>query len=213
MFVKIGVLGNVHIFNILMKTVVLESLFDEVAGLQAFNFIKKETPTQVLSCEFWEILENTFFPKTPCCCFWIDVHYIRRLTEYSFLAILIKSINLFSAGAAIISDIFYIKSSLLISSLILPALSFSYHTVHEWKNTEAVVRRCSVKKVYLEISQNSPQACNFIKKKLDWRYTNADLKISLYVLIHKKITAWKLFILNLKILELFTRKLCIFLKN
>ena len=117
MFFKIGVLENVHIFNILMKTVVLESLFDEVARLQACNFIKKETQTQVLSCEFWEILENTFFHKTPCCCFWIDVHYIRKLTEYSFLAILIKSINLFSAGAAVISDIFYIKSSLLISSL------------------------------------------------------------------------------------------------
>ena len=46
-----------------MKTVVLESLFDEVAGLQACNFIKKETQTQVLSCEFWEILENTFFSQ------------------------------------------------------------------------------------------------------------------------------------------------------
>ena len=30
---------------------------------------------------------------------------------------------------------------------------------------EAVARRCSVKKVFLEISQNSQEGCNFIKKK------------------------------------------------
>ena len=32
---------------------------------------------------------------------------------------------------------------------------------------EAVTQRCSVKKVLLEISQNSPEACNFIKKETD----------------------------------------------
>ena len=36
------------------------------------------------------------------------------------------------------------------------------------RQTEAVARRCSVKKLLLEISQNSqenkPEACNFIKK-------------------------------------------------
>ena len=31
--------------------------------------------------------------------------------------------------------------------------------------TEAVNQRCSVKKVFLEISQNSPEACNFTKKE------------------------------------------------
>ena len=46
------------------------------------------------------------------------------------------------------------------------------------QNIEAVVQRCSVKKVFLEISQNSkqntsaivpfirPKACNFIKKEI-----------------------------------------------
>ena len=29
----------------------------------ACNFIKKETPTQVFSCEFYEISKNTFFTK------------------------------------------------------------------------------------------------------------------------------------------------------
>ena len=27
---------------------------------QAFSFIKKETPTQVFSCDVWEIFKNTF---------------------------------------------------------------------------------------------------------------------------------------------------------
>ena len=36
----------------------LESLFNEVAGLQLYQ---KETPTEVFSCEFCEIFKNTFF--------------------------------------------------------------------------------------------------------------------------------------------------------
>ena len=32
---------------------------------QACNFIKKETPTQVFSCEICGIFENTFFYRTP----------------------------------------------------------------------------------------------------------------------------------------------------
>ena len=30
---------------------------------QACNFIKKETSTQLFSCEFYEIFENTFFTE------------------------------------------------------------------------------------------------------------------------------------------------------
>ena len=33
--------------------------------LLACNFIKKKTPAQVFSCEFFEISMNTFFHKTP----------------------------------------------------------------------------------------------------------------------------------------------------
>ena len=29
------------------------------------NFIKKDTPTQVFSCEFCEIFKSTFFYRTP----------------------------------------------------------------------------------------------------------------------------------------------------
>ena len=42
----------------------LESLFNKVADLKTCHFIKKETPTQVLSCEYCEIFKNTFFYRT-----------------------------------------------------------------------------------------------------------------------------------------------------
>ena len=43
------------------------SLFNKVAGLRphACNFIKKETLTQVFSCEFCKISKNTFFTEHP----------------------------------------------------------------------------------------------------------------------------------------------------
>ena len=37
-----------------------EPLFNKVAGLKVRNFIKKETPTQMISCEFCEIFKNAF---------------------------------------------------------------------------------------------------------------------------------------------------------
>ena len=40
-----------------------ESLFVKVVGLQACNFIKKKTPTQVFFCEYYEIFKNTYFKK------------------------------------------------------------------------------------------------------------------------------------------------------
>ena len=35
--------------------------------VEAFNFIKKETLTQVFSCEFCEVFNNTFLQNTSCC--------------------------------------------------------------------------------------------------------------------------------------------------
>ena len=32
---------------------------------EACNFVKKETLTQVFSCEFYEIYKNTFYYRTP----------------------------------------------------------------------------------------------------------------------------------------------------
>ena len=37
-----------------MKTPVLDSQFNKVAGIEASNFVKK-TPTQLFSCEYCEI--------------------------------------------------------------------------------------------------------------------------------------------------------------
>ena len=50
------------------KASVLESLFCNVASLQVCNITKK-TPTQVFSCEIWEILNNTYFEKHLNDCF------------------------------------------------------------------------------------------------------------------------------------------------
>ena len=43
----------------------LESLFNKVAALKVCNFIKKETPPQLISCEDHEIFENRFLHGTP----------------------------------------------------------------------------------------------------------------------------------------------------
>ena len=43
---------------------VLESLSKKVAGLEARKSIKKETPSQVFSCEYCEIFKNSFFYRT-----------------------------------------------------------------------------------------------------------------------------------------------------
>ena len=47
------------------KKSVLESLFNKATGLMAFNFIKKEAPSQVFSCEYHKMFENSFFYGTP----------------------------------------------------------------------------------------------------------------------------------------------------
>ena len=45
------------------KTCTRVIFLNKVAGLQACNFIKKETLAQVLSCEFCEISKNNFFTE------------------------------------------------------------------------------------------------------------------------------------------------------
>ena len=43
----------------------LASLFINFAGLQRYNFIREKTPTQVFSCEYCEIIKDSFFDRTP----------------------------------------------------------------------------------------------------------------------------------------------------
>ena len=49
------------ILNIHRKTSMLESLFNNIVGLQASSL--KETPTQVLYCEYWDIFRSIYFVK------------------------------------------------------------------------------------------------------------------------------------------------------
>ena len=53
---------------------VLEPLFNpcfnKVTGLMTCNFIKKETPTQVFSCEYLKMFEKNFLWNTSGGCFW-----------------------------------------------------------------------------------------------------------------------------------------------
>ena len=63
MFLKTGVLKNFAIFT---RKQLCQSLFlIKVAGLKAYNFIKKEIPIQVVFCEYCEIFKNSFFYRTP----------------------------------------------------------------------------------------------------------------------------------------------------
>ena len=46
------------------KISLLESVFNKGTGPMACNFIKKETPTQVFSCEYHKMFEKSFFYGT-----------------------------------------------------------------------------------------------------------------------------------------------------
>ena len=41
----------------------LKTLFNKATGPQTCNFIEKETPTQMLSCEISKIFKNIFFKE------------------------------------------------------------------------------------------------------------------------------------------------------
>ena len=65
LFFKKGALRNFTKFT--GKHLCQRLFFNKVAGLrtQDCNFIKKESLSQVFSCEFWEISKNTFFTEHP----------------------------------------------------------------------------------------------------------------------------------------------------
>ena len=60
MFFRIGVLRNCPRST---RKSVLESLFNKATGLISCKFIKREAPTQVFSCEYHKMFENTFFTE------------------------------------------------------------------------------------------------------------------------------------------------------
>ena len=64
MFFKIDVLQNLANFTNKILYPVLESLFNNVAGLKRSETFIKETPAQVFSHEIDEIFKNTFYYRT-----------------------------------------------------------------------------------------------------------------------------------------------------
>ena len=62
-FCKRGVLRNLVKFT--GKHLRQSLFFNKIAGLRPATLAKKETLTQVLSCEFCEISKNTFSYRTP----------------------------------------------------------------------------------------------------------------------------------------------------
>ena len=65
--IKKAVLKN---FAILRRTPVLESLFNKVAGLQAFNFIKKRLYHRCFSVNIAKFFRTPILKKTANGCFW-----------------------------------------------------------------------------------------------------------------------------------------------
>ena len=72
------------------KTCTRVIFLNEVGGLQACNFIKKETLAQVFSCEFCEIFKNTFFTEhlwtTASIIIWIFTVICLVIVSTRFLA-------------------------------------------------------------------------------------------------------------------------------
>ena len=66
-FFKLGVIVN---FPIITRESLFNPCFNKVTGLMACNFIKKETPTQVFSCECLKMFEKNFLWNTSGGCFW-----------------------------------------------------------------------------------------------------------------------------------------------
>ena len=63
MFFQKGVLKHFGMFT--GKTAVLESPFNKVVDLDTYNFIKKQTPTLVFSCDICTFFNKSFFNRAP----------------------------------------------------------------------------------------------------------------------------------------------------
>ena len=87
----------------------LESLFNKAAGFQTCNFIIKETPTQVDSCEYCKMFQNSFFIERllphslGSFCYW---YLLRKKAGSNKTLALTKSMSMDILGS------WYIKSTL-----------------------------------------------------------------------------------------------------
>ena len=66
--------------NIHQKISVLKSLFNTVRDLKAHNFNKKETQTQVFSCEYHKFFKNSCFIEHP---WWLLLNMVEEFLRIS----------------------------------------------------------------------------------------------------------------------------------
>ena len=66
--------------DIHQKISVQKSLFNTVRDLKTRNFNKKETPTQVLSCEYHKIFKNSCFIEHPQ---WLLLNMVKEFLRIS----------------------------------------------------------------------------------------------------------------------------------
>ena len=80
-----GVLQNRSSYkfpDIRKVTSVLESLFNKITRLMAYNFIKKQTPAQVFSCRYHKMFENGFLYGTL---WWLLLKMVEQFLRISQL--------------------------------------------------------------------------------------------------------------------------------
>ena len=73
----------------------LEFLFNKVAGFRSVTLMK-ETPTQVFSCEYYNIFKNTYFEKHLPTAASVNCKIFYRATENQIERSLNKNKNLLS---------------------------------------------------------------------------------------------------------------------
>ena len=126
----------------------VEFLFNKVAALKACNFVKKK---EVFSCKYCEIFKNTFFiQNTSGGCFCnVQVVVLCNLGPSRPKQ---NCVGYFPSKSLLHGQGQYCTSNFLLQCCLgrvwtTLSMRFSY--------AEAIVRRCSLKKVFLNISQNS----------------------------------------------------------
>ena len=143
------------------------------------------SPTLVFYWQFYEIFENNFFTEH----FW--GWWSKILIPLSFLKkIFVEIIGLFNSESCWKKELCNSPCSSLGGTL---HVNFQ----PELNSTLPMVKALFVVTYWSDLKIQSYGYCNHVSL-LSQRYTNADLKISLYVSVHIKTIPWKFRILNPK---------------
>ena len=117
-------------------------MFLEISQNSACNFIKKETLAQVFSCELSEISKNNFFYRTPLKDCFLNMFWMHRCMHFQLTTPCL-------AFTILEYRILYQQDRR--SKETVPYVGYQQYL-------DAVVQRCSVKNMFLEISQNSQES-------------------------------------------------------